>query len=68
MEFKILDYSRETAEKLVSMCKGLNKPVGEDEKIREVLTEALEGYLNGAQSKEDTLQMVKDGLKMYLAE
>lgn len=68
VEFKILDYSPETAEKIVAMCKGLDKPIGEDAKIREVLIESLKGYLNGAQSKESTLQMVEDGLKMYLAE
>lgn len=68
VEFTIKDFSPETAQRLVEICKGLNKPTGEDAKIQEVLTEALESYLNGAQSKEDTVQKVEDGLKMYLAE
>ena len=42
--------------------------MGEDAKIREVLIEALGGYLEGSQSREDTVQKIEDGLKMYLAE
>lgn len=68
MEFTIKDFPPETAQKLVEICKGLNRPAGEDDKIREVLIEALEGYFNGGQSRESTLQKVEDGLKMYLAE
>lgn len=68
VEFIISDFSRETAERLVAICKELNRPAGEDEKIREVLTEALGGYLNGEQSREETVQRIEDGLKMYLAE
>ena len=68
MEFRILDFSRETAEQITAMCKSLDRPVGEDGKIREVLTEALEGYLTGGQSGERTVQRIEDGLKMYLAE
>ena len=48
--------------------RGTGKSAGEDEKIREVLTEVMEGYLKGGQSLEDTLQKAEDGLKMYLAE
>lgn len=68
VEFRIGSYSQETADKLTAVCRGLNKRAGEDEKIREVLTEAMDGYLKGAQSLEDTVQKVEDGLKMYLAE
>ncbi len=68
VEFRILDFSRETAEQITAMCKSLDRPVGEDGKIREVLTEALEGYLTGGQSGERTVQRIEDGLKMYLAE
>lgn len=68
VEFTIKDFPPETAQKLVEICKGLNRPAGEDDKIREVLIEALEGYFNGGQSRESTLQKVEDGLKMYLAE
>lgn len=66
--FQIKDYSEDIAERLVTLCKGLDKPVKEDSKIREVLIEALEGYLTGDQSKEETIQKIESGLKMYLAE
>ncbi len=66
--FQIKNYSQETAEKLLELCKTLNKPVKEDSKIREVLIQVLEGYLNGNQSKEETIQQIEGGLKMYLAE
>lgn len=68
VEFRIADYPSETAEQIAAMCKSLDRPVGEDGKIREVLTEALEGYLTGGQSGERTVQRIEDGLKMYLAE
>lgn len=68
VEFRIGSYSQETADKLTDMCRELERPAGEDEKIREVLTEALEGYLKGTQSLEETVRMTEDGLKMYLAE
>ncbi len=66
--FETKPYSQETAERLIAMCQGLEKPVGEDAKIREVLIEALGGYLDGSRSREDTIQKIEDSLKMYLAE
>ncbi len=66
--FEVKCYPQETADKLMALCKTLNKPVMEDSKIREVLIETLEGYLNGKQSKEETIQAIEGGLKMYLAE
>ena len=68
VEFRILDFPKETADRLVEACRGLDRPIGEDEKIREVLTESLENYLKGGQSLEETVQRIEDGLKMYLAE
>ena len=68
VEFESEPYSKETADRLVALCEGLDKPVGEDAKIREVLIEALGGYLEGSRSREDTVQKIEDGLKMYLAE
>lgn len=68
VEFAILDYSEETADKLTALCKSLDNPVKEDEKIREVLIESLDGYLKGSQTKEAAMQQIEDGLKMYLAE
>lgn len=68
VEFKVRQYSPETAQRLVELCKSLEKPAVEDEKIREVLAEALEGYLRGEQDTAGTVQKIEDGLKMYLAE
>ena len=68
IEFDSKDYPKETADRIIALCEKLDKPVKEDAKIQEVLTEALEGYLNGAQSKEETIQKIEGGLKMYLAE
>lgn len=67
-QFESKPYSQETAAQLVELCESLKKPVREDAKIREVLTECLGGYLKGTQSKEDTIQKIEAGLKMYLAE
>lgn len=61
-------FSQETARKLADICETLEKPVKEDAKISEVLAECLGGYLDGSQSKEETIQKIEAGLKMYLAE
>ena len=66
--FQIGAYPAETAQKLVTLCKGLDRPVKEDAKIREVLIETLPPYLQGTQSLEETLDQIEGGLKMYLAE
>lgn len=66
--FQIGAYPPETAQKLVELCKGLDRPRQEDAKIREVLIEALPQYLQGTQSLEETLDKIEGGLKMYLAE
>jgi len=68
IDFQILDFKPEVADKLVAICRTLEKPIGEDEKIREVLIECLEGYLSGSSPKEDTVERIEDSLKMYLAE
>lgn len=66
--FNILDYSAETANKLLELCKELDRPVVEDAKIREVLIEALGGYLDGSKNQDETVAQIEGGLKMYLAE
>lgn len=68
IEFDSKAYPKETADRLAAICEGLERPIKEDSKIREVLIECLGAYLNGTQSKEDTIQKIEDGLKMYLAE
>ena len=68
VEFNIMPYSRETAQKLLDICNGLNKPVVEDAKIREVMIESLGGYLSGSENVEEVLDKMEAGLKMYLAE
>lgn len=66
--FTSSDYSQETAQKLLDLCKSLNKPKTEDEKIREVLIESLGDYLAGAETVDDAVSEIEAGLKMYLAE
>lgn len=66
--FVIGAYSDETAARLVEICKGLNAPVREDEKIRETLIETLGAYLTEQKSLGDTVTAIEDGLRMYLAE
>lgn len=68
VEFDSKAYSQERAMRLSALCQGLEKPIKEDAKIREVLIECLGAYLDGTASKEDTVQKIEDGLKMYLAE
>lgn len=68
IEFSSTAYSQDTALRLSTLCQGLNKPIKEDAKIREVLIDCLGAYLDGTASKEDTVQKIEDGLKMYLAE
>lgn len=67
-DFAIKCYSKEEADKLVSLCKSLNKSIKTDDKICEELINALPGYLNGSQSLEDTVSKIDDGLRIYLAE
>lgn len=66
--FESKSYSKETADRLAAICEALDKPVKEDTKIRQVLTECLGEYLKGTQSEEETVRKIEDGLKMYLAE
>lgn len=68
VDFEINPYSQETTEKLVALCKKLDRPVAEDAKIREVLIESLRGFLMGSQTMETTVAQIEGGLKMYLAE
>ena len=66
--FYIDPVSPETAQKLITICKGLDRPYKEDSKIREVLIETLPLYFQGTQSLEETLDKIEGGLRMYLAE
>lgn len=68
INFLVEPYSQETAQKLLELCRGLNRSVGEDAKIREVLIENLGEYLSGEGSLEDAVSGIEAGLKMYLAE
>lgn len=68
IEFSSTAYSQDIARRLAALCQGLDKPIKEDAKIREVLIDCLGAYLDGTASKEDTVQKIEDGLKMYLAE
>ena len=66
--FTIDPVSLEMAQKLIAVCKGLDRPYKEDAKIRDVLIETLPLYFQGTQSLEETLDKIEGGLKMYLAE
>lgn len=68
IEFESKAYSAETARQLCDICENVTKPVKEDAKIREVLIECLGGYLDGSLTRDETVQKIEDGLKMYLAE
>lgn len=68
LEFESKPYSKDTAKRLTDVCRALDTPVREDAKIREVLIEALGGYLKGTETLDDAIQKIEDGLKMYLAE
>lgn len=37
-------------------------------RLREVLIENLAGFLKGSQTRDEAVQRIGDGLKMYLAE
>ncbi len=67
-EFYIKEYSEESEERLVELCRGLVRPTMEDAQIRAVLLEALPAYLRGDSPLEETVDAVEAGLKMYLAE
>lgn len=66
--FDITPYSDEIAQRIFDVCLGLERPVSEDEKIREELIAALPGYLDGSRSLEQTLDAIEGALRMYLAE
>lgn len=66
--FEIKPYGQETTKKLMDICKALDKPYKTDAKIREVLIDALGGYLNGGSSLDETIDRIEADLKMYLAE
>lgn len=66
--FNILAYPKETADKLMELCRQLDRPVVEDAKIREVLIDEFGDYLNGSKTLDETVSQIEGGLKMYLAE
>ena len=68
ISYEMKPYSQEEGKRLAALCGTLDRPVREDAKIYEVLTECLGGYLDGTQSKEETIRKIEAGLKMYLAE
>lgn len=67
-EFKINDFSKEDAQKLLEVCKTVSVRAKKDTQIRNVLVETLPAYLDGSKSLEETLDDIEGGLKMYLAE
>lgn len=66
--FTIAAFGEKDAQKLKGLCKTVYVMAKEDDKIREELTAALPGYLDGSSTLEETLDKIEGGLKMYLAE
>lgn len=60
--------SPENLQKLLDLCKTVDKPVVNDQQILKVVTEELPKYLDGSSTIEDTITQIEKGLNMYLAE
>lgn len=67
-EFAIGTYEDVEADKLMNLCKSVNKATKADSKVEEEIIAAIPGYLKGTQSLEDTITKIEDGLRLYLAE
>lgn len=67
VEFVIGVISPENSQKLVDLCKKVDKKIVEDPKIEEVITQVLPSYVN-SYSLNDTVNQIEKGLNMYLAE
>lgn len=68
VEFVIDEISPEHNQRLVELCKSVDKVAIRDAKVQSVIAEAFPAYLNGSSSLEDTIIKIERGLNMYLAE
>lgn len=66
--FDIQDFDQAQKQKLVTICEAVNKKAVYDEEINQKLTDAMDGYLKGERSLEETVDQIEAGLRMYLAE
>lgn len=67
-DFIVGGLSKEDSDRLIELCRGLNKKVVEDAQINLVICDVLPSYLDGSSSLEDTIDKIERGLNMYLAE
>lgn len=62
------EISGENMDKLIAICKTVDKPAVNDTQISKVIVEELPKYLNGEVSLDDTITQIEKSLNMYLAE
>lgn len=67
-DFTVSAQSREDCDRLVALCRSLDKRVVDDAQINLVISDVLPSYLDGSSSLEDTIDKIERGLNMYLAE
>lgn len=66
--FEILDLDQTQKQKLMIICEAVDKRAVSDQEINQKLADAMDGYLKGQKSVEETVDQVEAGLRMYLAE
>ncbi len=67
-DFTVGEQSKEDCDRIIELCRGLNKKVVDDAQINLVISDVLSSYLDGSSSLEDTIDKIDRGLNMYLAE
>ncbi len=67
-DFTVGAQSKEDCDRIIELCRGLNKKVVDDAQINLVISDVLSSYLDGSSSLEDTIDKIDRGLNMYLAE
>lgn len=67
-DFTVGAQSKEDCDRIIELCRKLNKKVVDDTQINLVVSDVLPSYLDGSSSLEDTIDKIERGLNMYLAE
>lgn len=67
-DFTVGAPSQEDCDRIIELCRGLNKKAVDDTQINLVISDVLPSYLDGSSSLEDTIDKIDRGLNMYLAE
>lgn len=68
LEFTIEDYEAAEADRLLELCRNLDRPTMRDDKIEKEIILAMPAYLSGEKTVEETVSIIDDALRMYLAE